>query len=187
MSTEQAKGILDTFHNNVVGEDFSINTIDIKIMCVGYYCPTLFNGSHSLVKSCKEFQFFTGRRKNFAMPLKPIVLNEPFSQWGLEFIRMINPMSIVGHKWILTAKNYFTRWIEVIPLKNTTKVEIVDFLEELVTRFGPLNTIISNNSKAFLGTKVCHFSLTNDIFLKKSLNYYLQGNNLVESTNKNLV
>lgn len=70
------------------------------------------------------------------------------------------------------AMDYFTRWIEAIPLKNAMKPEIVNFLKDLVTRFGPPKTIISNNAKAFLGSKVCQFSLNHGIFLKTSSNYY---------------
>ena len=113
--------------------------------------------------------------------------DEPFAQWGLDFIGMINPVSSAGHRWILTATDYFTRWAEAVPLKEATETEIVDFLETLVTRFGPPKTIISDNARAFVGTKVCHFALKNGIFLKTSSNYYPQGNDLAESTNKSLV
>lgn len=41
------------------------------------------------------------------MSLKPIVIDEPFAQWGLDFIGMINPPSSARHKWILTTTNYF--------------------------------------------------------------------------------
>lgn len=95
------------------------------------------------------------KRKNSAMPLSPIVVDEPFAKWGLDFISMINPPSSARHKWILIATNYFTRWAEAVPLKNTIEAQILNFLRELVARFGPLKTIISNNSKAFLGSKIC--------------------------------
>lgn len=70
------------------------------------------------------------------MPLNPIVVGEPFAQWGLDFIGMINPTFRFGHKWILTTTDYFTRWTKAMPLKNATEAEIVNFLKELVTRFG---------------------------------------------------
>lgn len=121
------------------------------------------------------------------MPLKPIVADKPFAQWGLDFTGIINPVFSAEHKWILTTMDYFTRWMKVVPLKSAIETEIVYFLKELVTRFGPLKTIILDNSRAFLGVKVCHFALNNGIFLKTSSNYYPQGNGLAESTNKSLV
>jgi hypothetical protein len=41
--------------------------------------------------------------KRSAMPLQPILVEEPFSQWGLDVIGPINPKSSKGHVYILTA------------------------------------------------------------------------------------
>lgn len=98
VTIEQEKKILNTYHNNPTGGNLSAKTTSIKIMCTGYFWPTLFNDSYSLVKACKEFQFFVGRRKNSTIPLNPIVVDKPFMQWGLDFIEMINPTSSIGHK-----------------------------------------------------------------------------------------
>jgi len=110
-----------------------------------------------------------------------------FAQWGLDFIGMINLVSSMGHKWILTATDYFTRWSEAVPLEEATEKVILDFLEGITTHFGPPRTIILDNAKAFLGAKIADFALRYGIYLKTSSNYYPQGNGLVESTNKNLI
>lgn len=100
---------------------------------------------------------------------------------------MINPISNSGHKWILMATNYFTRWTEATPLKNVIEAEIVNFLEEMVERFGSPKTIISNNAQAFVGSGMSEFSLKHGVYLKTSSNYYLQGNGLTKCTNKSLI
>ena len=61
-------------------------------------------------------QIFEGRRKLLPLPLQPIIVEGPFMQWGLDFIGEIHPVSSAQHKWILTATDYFTKWIEAIPL-----------------------------------------------------------------------
>jgi len=114
-------------------------------------------------------------------------VEEPFAQWGLDFIGMINPVSNMGHKWILAVTNYFTRWSEAVPLKEATEKVILEFLKGIATCFGPSRTIISDNAKEFLGTRLSKFALNNGIYLKTSSNYYPQGNGLAESTNKNLI
>lgn len=43
------------------------------------------------------------------MPLKPVVIEAPFMQWGLDLIGEINTNSLVGHKWIITKTDYFTK------------------------------------------------------------------------------
>ncbi|XP_059068503.1 uncharacterized protein LOC131859008 [Cryptomeria japonica] len=74
-----------------------------------------------------------------------------------------------------------------MPLNNATDTKILGLLEDLVTRFGSPKTIILDNASEFMGSRVTHFSLDHDIFLKTSSNCYLLGNGLAESTNKNLI
>ncbi|XP_059067528.1 uncharacterized protein LOC131858335 [Cryptomeria japonica] len=136
---------------------------------------------------CKECQYYTSKRKRVAMPLRPMSVKEPFAQWGLDFIGMINPPSSVRHKWILTATDYFTRWSEVVPLRNSSESEVLAFLEDLACRYGSPKTIISDNACTFTGSRITQFTLDKGIYLKTSSNYYPRGNGLVESTNKNLI
>lgn len=43
------------------------------------------------------------------MPLKMVVGEAPFIQWGLDLIGEINPNSSIGHKWIIIAIDHFTK------------------------------------------------------------------------------
>ncbi|KAH9315920.1 hypothetical protein KI387_024547, partial [Taxus chinensis] len=88
-----------------------------------------------------------------ALPLHPISVDQPFMQWGLDFIGVINPNSSQVHKWILTATDYFTKWIEAVALKEENESSILDFYEGISTRFGIHATIISYNALAFIRSK----------------------------------
>jgi hypothetical protein len=82
--------------------------------------------------------------------LKPISVEAHFRQWGLDFIEEIHPQSSYEHKWILTATYYFTKWIEVVPTRQTTYVVIIQFLEDnILSRFGCPIKIITNNATIF--------------------------------------
>ncbi|KAH9291693.1 hypothetical protein KI387_043119, partial [Taxus chinensis] len=48
------------------------------------------------VDKCEAYQTFVGRPKLAALPLKPVVIEEPFQQWGLDFIGTLNPASSAG-------------------------------------------------------------------------------------------
>lgn len=58
----------------------------MNIIRLGYYLPTLFNDSHRCVRKCEKCAFFLGKQRLDALPLLPIQIDQPFSQWGLEFI-----------------------------------------------------------------------------------------------------
>jgi len=49
-----------------------------------------------------------------------VFIEEPFKQWGLDFVEEINPPSSGQHKWVLTTTKYFTKWVEAIPTKKET-------------------------------------------------------------------
>jgi hypothetical protein len=40
----------------------------------------------------------------------------PFKGRGLDLIGQINPSSSKGNKFVLLVTDYFTKWVEVIPL-----------------------------------------------------------------------
>jgi len=102
------------------------------------------------VTSCHKCQIFEGKRKLLPLPLKPISIESPFQQWGLDLIGEIHPPSAGQQKWILTAINYFTKWIEVVPTRQATNVVIINFLEtNILSRFGCLGKIITDNTTTF--------------------------------------
>ena len=80
----------------------------------------------------------------------PISVEAPFQQWGLDFIGEINLISSGQHRWILTATNFFTKWVEVIQTRQATHMVIIDFLlSNIISRFGCLRKIIIDNAQAF--------------------------------------
>jgi len=121
-------------------------------------------------------------------PLKPISIGNPFQQWGLDFIGEIHPSSSGQHKWILTATDYFTKWIEAIPCRQANDSTIIQFLEtNILSRFGYLEKIITDNTTAFKSKKMISFCHKFHITLGHSTAYYPQGNGLAESSNKSLI
>ena len=55
----------------------------------------------------------------------------------MDFIGQINPPSSKGHHFVLVATDYFTNWAEVVPLKNMTHREMIEFITEyIIHKFG---------------------------------------------------
>ena len=78
-----------------------------------------------------------GRLAKAARPLQPVIISKPFEQWGIDIIGEINPNSSLQHKYILTATDYFMRWVEAIPLCKVNEDAVIDFLQEnSMTKFG---------------------------------------------------
>lgn len=143
---------------------------------------------HKFVRGCQPCQLFTRKYKLAPLPLQPIVIEAPFQHWGLDFIGKFKDNSSNGYSWIITATNYFTKWVEAIPTKTATEKVVMDFLEDrIITRFGVPTKITADNAKCFRSTIFTFFCFKYGIILSHSSNYYPQGNGKVESSNKNLM
>ncbi|KAH9306590.1 hypothetical protein KI387_010994, partial [Taxus chinensis] len=53
-------------------------------------------------------------------PIRPVIIDEPFRKWGIDFIGALNPQLSAGHSYILTVMDYFTKWVEAILVKHAT-------------------------------------------------------------------
>jgi hypothetical protein len=120
--------------------------------------------------------------------LHPIVKPWPFRGWGLDFIGQIHPASSRGHRFVLVATDYFTKWTEAIPLKNMTHKEVINFvLEHIIHRFGIPQTLTSDQGASFMSHQFREFAESFRIKLLNSSPYYAQANGQAESSNKILI
>jgi hypothetical protein len=134
-------------HRGVCGGHQHWKDTTLKIVTIGYYYPTLFSDVFTIVRACNECQKFARKQKLLSLPLKPIATRGLVQQWGLDFIGEINTPSSGKHKWILTATDYFTKWIEVVPTKNIIDKVIMNFLEtNIFNRFDFPRNIITDNA-----------------------------------------
>jgi hypothetical protein len=109
-------------------------------------------------------------------------------RWGLDFIGKIHPPSTKGHCFVIVATDYFTKWTEVIPLKNMTHKEVTGFImEHIIHRFGIPQTLTTDQGTSFVAKEVRDFVNSYSIKLLNSSPYYAQANDQAECSNKTLV
>ena len=88
-------------------------------------------------KVCEECQKHGNIQHILASKLHDVIKAWPFRSWALDLIGLINPPTSKGNEFLLVAVNYFTNWVETIPLKEVTHNEIIDFIEKhIIHRFG---------------------------------------------------
>ena len=92
------------------------------------------------------------------MPLQPIIVEQPFSQWAVDVVRPINPMYSKGHMYILTTTDYITKWPEAATLKKVDSQKIIKFLKDnIMSRFGVPDKFITYNGSIFIGLNFMEF------------------------------
>ena len=123
-----------------------------------------------------------------ALPLRPVIIEGPFQQWGLDFIGPITPTSSVGHQYIITATDYFTKWVEAKATKKTTSDVVSEFIKEnILVRFGVPIKLVMDNASYFSSIEITDFFFEYRITVGHSSDYFPQGNGQAESSNKNLI
>jgi hypothetical protein len=187
LDPQEAKQTMTEFHGSLCGGHHFWRNTTYKILRVGYFWPSLFTNVCAKIKTCDICHKFSGKQQLKSLPLKPIVVSSPFQQWGLDFIGEIHPCSSGQHCWILTATDYFTKWIEAILTINATQKVIICFLEDILSRFGCPNKIVTHNVVTFKAEPLVMFCEKFGIQLIHSSPYYPKGNRLAESSKTILV
>ena len=88
---------------------------------------------------------------------------------------------------MIVATDYCTKWVEAKALCDNTVASMVKFLYEYIwCRYGCPIELISDKGGHFLGQVVESLTTFYVVVHKQSTLYYLQANELAESTNKML-
>ena len=88
-------------------------------------------------KGCQECQRHVGIQHMSASELHAIIKPWPFRGWALDIIGEIQPASSRQQKFILVGINYFTKWVEVVPLVKVDQDAVTEFIQKhIVYRFG---------------------------------------------------
>jgi hypothetical protein len=154
----------------------------------GYYWPTILEDCFKYFKGCQGCQKFGNIQRAPASATNPIIKPWPFRGWAINLIGQIYPPSSKGHKFILVATDYFTKWVEAIPLKKVTLANMIDFVKEhIVYRFGIPQTITTNQGTMFTSGEFDEFVVGMEIKVLNSSSYYAQANGQAEASNKGII
>ena len=78
--------------------------------------------------------------------------NESYHQTvAMDMIGQINPSSSKGHQWVLAATDYFTKWVEAVPMRSVASRDVISFVKEhIIHRFGIPQTITTDGGSVFI-------------------------------------
>lgn len=125
----------------------------------GMYWSSMLKDCIKFSKGCQECQKHAGIQHVPASELHTIVKPWPFRGWTLVIIGEIRLTSSKRQKIILVGIDYFTKWMEIIPLVIVDKEMMIEFIENhIINRFGISETITTNQWSLFIGRKMQEFA-----------------------------
>ena len=131
--------------------------------------------SMELVKTCHACQVLGDAIHTYPFGVL-LTTPWPFHIWGLDLIGPINSPSN-GHIWILATTEYFTKWVEAIPLRKATRAAVANFIwEHIITQFRIPRKLINDNGTLFINKDMKNLTEAYHIKHGRSTTYYPQGN-----------
>ena len=79
------------------------------------------------MKKCDQCQRFAPNIHQLGGVLNPLSSPWPFAWWGLDIVGPF-PMVAGNKRWLLVGPDYFTKWVEAVPLANIMDVDAKKFI-----------------------------------------------------------
>jgi hypothetical protein len=148
VTKEDGYDILREIHEGVCSNHTASRTLVGKAYRASFWWPTAVSDAEDLVRRCQNCQFFGKQSHVPAHSLITISSSWPFACWSLD---MIGPFTMAsgGFTHVLVDIDKFTKWIEYKPIAKLTPDRVVDFISDILHRFGFLNTIITDLGSNF--------------------------------------
>jgi hypothetical protein len=140
---EEGKDILEEIHKGVCDNHASSRTLVSKAFRRAFYWPTALGDAEELARRCQGCEYFAKQQHVPTYKLVTIPPTWPFACWGLDKIGPL-PTTPGGFNRVLVAIDKFTKWIEVKPVTCPKVDRVLDFLDELVHRYGLPHCIITD-------------------------------------------
>jgi hypothetical protein len=114
--------------------------------------------------------------------LQTILITWPFSIRGLD---LVGPFKKAkgGFTHIFIVVDKIAKWIEVKPVASITVAKVVEFIKEIIFRFGIPNNIITNNRTQFIVREFKDFCADSAIKINYASGSHPQINGQVECSN----
>ena len=187
VDAREAEQILIEVHKGSFGMHANGHAMARKILRVGYYRLTMESNCCIHVRKYHKCQAFTDNVNAPPIPLNVLVAPWPFSMWGIDVIRAIEPKASNGHRFILVAIDYFTKWVEATSYASVTKSVVIRFIKkEIICRYGLPRKIITNNATNLNNKMMKEMCEDFKIQHHNSMPYRPKMNRAIEVANKNI-
>jgi hypothetical protein len=148
----------------------------------GFFWPTAVSDADSLVHLCEGCQLFAHQKHMPPHQLQTIPITYSFSTWGLD---LVGPFMKAkgGFIHIFDTMDKFTKWITVKPATSITAAKAMEFIKEIMYKFGIPNNTITDNGTQFTTREFKDFCADSGIKINHASVSDLQSNGQVECSN----
>ena len=129
MDRHEADLLMHEIHEGSFGTHVNGHSMAKNMLRAGYYWVTIESDCYQFAKKCHKCQVYADKVHVPLTLLNVISFPWPLSMWGIDMIGMIEPKASNGHRFILVAIDYFTKWAKAASYANVTKHMVVSFIK----------------------------------------------------------
>ena len=146
----------------------------MKALACGYvYWPNMDKQLEDLARICTKCQLAAKSPRKSTLSSWPV----PDSTWSRLHIDFAGPTC--GQSFLVVVDAY-SKWPEIFPMSRITSEETISKLQKIFSRFGLLETLVSDNGTTFSSVKFSTFCQQNGINHIRTPPFHPQSNSQVE-------
>ena len=137
LKKEQAERVMEEVNQEICGPYMNGRMLAKKILRMRYYQNIMETDCVDFVKSCHNCQTHANLNHMPPSKLYSMISSWPFSVCGIDVNGRIAPKALNGHEYILVAKDYFTKWVEVAFYSVLKAKHVVRLIKNnIICRYG---------------------------------------------------
>ena len=123
------------------------------------------------------------------MPQRAPLANMPISRpWQMLAVDILEvPLSVNNSRYLLVVQDYFTKWVEAVPIPDQTATRITCELGKIFSRYGPPQILYSDQGCNFESSILFQTLQAFGIEKSRTAAYHPQGDGMVERFNRTLL
>ncbi|RDX89301.1 Retrovirus-related Pol polyprotein, partial [Mucuna pruriens] len=178
---------MEEVHERTFGTRTNGHTLARKILRVDYYWTKMESDCYQHVKRCMKCQVYVDNIHVAPSDLHNLTSPWPFTMWGLDMIGPIEPKTSNGHRFILVAIDYLTKWVKAASYASITKSVMVKFFKrDIICQYNLLAHVIINNGTNLNNKMMTELCKQFKIKHHNSTPYRPKMNGVVEAAKKNI-
>ena len=144
------------------------------------------NTIQNFIRGCQVCEQSMTKTGFGVAPLKSMQAGYRFEFVGIDIVGPV-PQSMQGNEYILVMIDYFSRWVEALPIPNITAVTVARaFVNHWVSRYGAPEHLHSDQGSQFEAAVFQEMCKLLGVRKTRTTPYHPQGNGCVERVNRTL-